>query len=417
MLNRIWIWRCWKRLSDCNINLSSEGKGKTSLPFREGLREGISLVTPKSMKNTLPKPRAALQNLPLSIHGARNYRQLNQLDIHPDAVIDFSTNSNPVPHPPQFLRAIKDTVTPALLSRYPDRDALALTAAIAATENVAPKNILAGNGTAELIQSIALAYVEKGSRHLIIAPTFGEYARAVQLMGGRTREIRPTRADFRFSPAEIIAEIERFRPNGIWLCNPNNPTGQQWTRAELAQLFAAAPNALWVIDEAYRHFTAKSVSAWDGASNKIILRSLTKDFALAGVRLGYALAPAEIIAALKKTQAPWSVNSLAQVAGVIAHQPENWQWMRAGLAKLRQHAQTLWDDLSALGFPPLPTDTTFGLVKVDDAAQTHRQLLTRGILVRDATSFGLPDHIRIAAQLPAQNEKLLAAMKAIEISN
>ncbi len=360
-----------------------------------------------------PRPRAALKNVPPSIHGARNYRQLAQLRIHPDAVIDFSTNSNPVPHPPDFLRAMQQTVTPAALARYPDRDSLALTAAIAEREAIPPENILPGNGTAELIQTIALAFIEPGSRHLIVSPTFGEYTRAVQLMGGIAREIRPARADLRFTPAEIITAIRHFQPDGIWLCNPNNPTGQQWTSLELAELFAAAPAALWVVDEAYRHFAAAPISAWDGALNRIILRSLTKDFALAGARLGYALAPTETIAALKQAQPPWSVNALAQSAGVIAHRAENYRWMEASLQKLRQQAQQLWADLAAAGYPPLPTDTTFALVRVGDGAAVQQQLLAHGILVRDAASFGLPEYIRIAAKLPPENEKLVHRLASL----
>lgn len=360
-----------------------------------------------------PHSRTALKNVPPSIHGARNYRQLAQLGIHPDAVTDFSTNSNPAPHPPNFLRAVRQTITPAALAQYPDRDSLALTAAIAEGEQISPDHILAGNGTAELIQTIALTFIEPGSRHLIVSPTFGEYARAVQLMGGTAREIRPIRADLRFAAAEIIAAIDRLQPDGVWICNPNNPTGQQWSPTELAQLFAAAPNALWIIDEAYRHFTEHPFSAWQNTPNHIILRSLTKDFALAGVRLGYALAPSEIIVTLKQAQPPWNVNALAQSAGVIAHRAENYRWMRESLAQLRRHAHQLWTDLHTVGFPPLPTDTTFALVKVGNAANAHRQLLARGILVRDATSFGLPEYIRIAAQLAAQNEKLLAAMETL----
>ncbi|HMR68210.1 MAG TPA: aminotransferase class I/II-fold pyridoxal phosphate-dependent enzyme, partial [Anaerolineae bacterium] len=121
----------------------------------------------------------------------------------------------------------------------------------------------------------------------------------------------------------------------------------------------------------------------------------------------------EIIRLLRAIQPAWSVNSLAQVAGVAALQPDVRARQRQNLAQLQQHALALWQKLSTIGYTVLPTQTTFALVQVGQATQFRRALLAHGLLVRDGTSFGLPDHVRIAGQLPEQNERLVAALQKL----
>jgi histidinol-phosphate aminotransferase len=362
--------------------------------------------------------RPTLANLPPSIHGARDYGELAQLGLAPDAVIDFSANSNPYGPHPDVLAAVRAAVVDITLHRYPDRDCLALTEAIGAAEAVPRSQLLPTNGASELIQLIALAFVTPGSRHLILAPTFGEYERAIRLMGGVVHEYRPNRADLRFDLEAIVRLIRELQPDGVWLCTPNNPTGQQLSKTEWSYLQAADSDQrlLWVIDESYRYFGLKSeqepaAGCPSMPENWVILRSLTKDHGLAGLRLGYALAQPELIEALRAVQPPWSVNSLAQVAGVAALQPELIAWRHQSLSQLQAHAAALWRELSNLGFKVLPTDTTYALVEVGEARQFRRTLLNQELLVRDCSSFGLPGHIRIAAQRSEENEQLLQAMK------
>ncbi len=363
--------------------------------------------------------RPTLTALPPSIHGARDYTELARLGINPDAVIDFSDNSNPYGPHPAVLEAVSAAVNTPTVARYPDRDCLALRQAMANEEHTPTTCLLPTNGASELIQLIALAFVEPGSRHLILAPTFGEYSRAIQLMGGKIHEHRPGSENptLRFNADAVAAAIRTLQPNGIWLCNPNNPTGQQWSAAELSCLRAADPDnqALWVIDESYRYFTVNQNSGggMSQTKNTIIIRSLTKEYGLAGLRLGYAVAAPALIAALQAVQPPWSVNSLAQVAGVAALQPEIVIWREQSMAQLHQHAAGLWQNLSTMGLDVLPTSTAYTLINVGDAAQFRRSLLNHGLLVRDCASFGLPKHIRIAVQLPAENEKLLTAVRGM----
>lgn len=350
------------------------------------------------------------------VHGARDYGELARLGLPPTEVIDFSANSNPYGPHPAVLAAVQAALDPATLAHYPDRDCLALRAAIAAADQTAIDRILPGNGATELIHLLALALVEPGSRHLIIGPTFGQYAHAIRLLGGEVIQYHPANSEFRFDAEAVAAAVWLWQPDGIWLCNPNNPTGQQWRAAELAHLRAADPaqRAWWVIDESYRYFadTPTLVAGWAEGDNLIILRSLTKDQALAGLRLGYVLAAPAVIAALRAAQPTWSVNTLAQVAGVAALQAPVLAWRQQSLDCLRRHAVELWARLTELGYTVLPSDTTYTLVAVENAAVFRRQLLQQEVQVRDCTSFGLPQYVRIAARRPEENERLVAAVKS-----
>jgi histidinol-phosphate aminotransferase len=361
--------------------------------------------------------RPSLANLPPSIHGARDYDELARLGLQPDAVIDFSANSNPYAPHPTVLQAVRAAVSDAMLHRYPDRACLALRRAIAAAEDVPDNQVLPANGVSELIQLVALAFVEPGSRHLILGPTFGEYCRAIQLVGGVVQEYRSNRTDLRLDLEAVAALIHQFQPRGIWLCTPNNPTGQQLTAAELAYLQTTDPNRgmVWVIDESYRYFgqddRQHAAVSRQRTPQMIILRSLTKEHGLAGLRLGYAVSDPDRIETLRAVQPPWSVNSLAQIAGIAALQPEITHWRSQSLARLHEDAGQLWRQLIESGFRVLPTATPYALVEVGRAADFRHSLLKQGLLVRDCASFGLPNYIRIAAQKPHANKKLVAALR------
>jgi histidinol-phosphate aminotransferase len=370
----------------------------------------------------MPSARSTVATLPPAIHGARDYSELESLALNPADIIDFSTNTNPYGPHPTVLQAVRRAISTPALAHYPDRDCLALRAAIATADNVPVDWILPGNGVNQLIHLTALAFIRPGSRHLVLSPTFSEYARAIHLMGGVIYEHRPAASspNLYLGVEEIAATIQRIQPDAIWICNPNNPTGQHWTVAELARLRACVPDdeTLWIIDESYRHFVGdveQTVSLLgQRGDNLILFRSLTKDYSLAGLRLGYALAPPPLIRALRAVQPSWSVNSLAQIAGIATLQEEIIAWRRQSLAQLHQHAADLWAGLTGQGLTVLPTTTTFALVAVDDAPTFRHRLLTHhNLLVRDCSSFGLPGHVRIAARQPGDNERLLAGIGAL----
>jgi histidinol-phosphate aminotransferase len=211
----------------------------------------------------------------------------------------------------------------------------------------------------------------------------------------------------------LVESISREPPRAIFICNPNNPTGQYLDRGEIEQILSAAPGTLLVLDEAYIAFTDEP---WDSQQlisrgNLVVLRSMTKDFALAGLRLGYAVADESIISVLKKVKAPWNVSSVAQMAGIFALNHRN--YLENCRTRLKQAKQYLVQGLEALGLKPLPSRTLFFLVDIGDAAGLRRALYKKGLLVRDCASFGLPGHIRLATRSEEDCKRLLEEMQRV----
>jgi L-threonine-O-3-phosphate decarboxylase len=328
-----------------------------------------------------------------------------------EALLDFSANINPFGPTPRIWEAMQQVT----IGQHPDPRAAGLRHALAEYHDVDPAALLVGNGAVELIYLLAVAYVRPGDRVLIVTPTFGEYAQAVAIMGADVVNY-PTPPDRSVSVAleldTLVRTVQHTSPRLLFLCNPNNPTGTSHPRAVVETLLAAAPDTLLVLDEAFVNFAP---GHWRATSlrphpNLLILRSMTKDYALTGLRVGYAIGAPDVIATLEKVQPPWSVNALAQEAARVALEDDN--YLQRTLAALATASSDLRDTLHQRGFAPLPSAVHFFLLPVGSATDTARWLLNRGILVRDTTSFGLPAHIRIAARQAADNARLVDALVA-----
>lgn len=337
-------------------------------------------------------------------HGAIDFAELERLGIRPEDVLDFSVNSNPFGPSRKVWDAIRQTP----LERYPDRESIALRRELAQRLEVPSGQIVVGNGTAELIQLAAFALLRGGENILVAEPTFGEYERSVRLMRAnlhRWRAIPET--GFAFLSDEIQKELENIHM--AFICNPNNPTGQILPLNILDEWAQNFPNTLFVVDEAYLAFVSRMKSAVTlRRKNILTLRSMTKDYAIAGLRLGYAVADEAIIRALVNVRPAWNVNALAQSAGLAALHDEAHQ--RETLAQLQIEKQKLIVGLKDLGFDPVPSHTNYFLLPVHNGADFRQKLLAHGILVRDCASFGLPTYVRIATRTAEENTKLLSVL-------
>jgi threonine-phosphate decarboxylase len=356
-----------------------------------------------------PEPRFPVLDVPRAVHGALDYEELWRRGLDPGEVLDFSANTNPY-GPAKGVRAALAQVA---LERYPDRDALALRAALSAALGVRIERIVTGNGASELIQLMALAFVRPGDVVFVVGPTYGEYARAAALMGARVCTWQ-ARAGDDFEPdcVAVASHLKRLSPRLAFVCNPNNPTGIAVEPRLLTSLARRHPDTLFVIDEAYEPFAADLGSVMHAAvENVVVLRSMTKDHGLAGLRLGFAVGAAPLVETLRSVQPPWSVNSLAQAAGVAAL--EDADHRTRGLEALRQAKDRLTAGLTQLGLAPVPSRVCFFLVRVGDGAALREELLGLGILVRDCASFGLPEYVRISTRRPEENERLLAALREV----
>lgn len=353
-------------------------------------------------------------------HGGLDFGELERFRLLSHEVLDFSANTHPYGPSPDVRKAIAGVA----LDRYPDRDCLQLCRTLLEYEvptNTSQDSIVCGNGTAELIWAIARAVLQPGCKAALIHPTFGEY-RAASLSVGASVVTLPTQASrgFQVDMEEVVGWINRERPTLLWLCNPNNPTGLWLDHRNVIHLAERCQKTgtVLVVDEAYWRFVIppdmKSaldlVIAPEGFP-LIVLRSLTKDFALAGLRLGYAVASPEMAQRLKAQLPSWNVSSVAQAAGfaAIADRRHLQQTMDA----LRNDRESFFHALRSTELKVVPSSTHFCLLEVGNARKVREQLLCRKILVRDCTSFDLPEFIRVVTRPSKDWQQLLIALSDV----
>src|SRR5437764_6483878 len=300
-----------------------------------------------------PEPRPELLQIPDAVHGALDFAELDRLGLAPEAVVDFSMNGNPYGPSPRVREAIAQVPS----DRYPDREVLALRQVLAGHLDITPEQLLVGNGSTELIWLLALAFVRPADPVVLVGPTFGEYTRAAILMGAHLQHYtaQPDES-FRVVPEQITQCLQQWQPRLVFVCNPNNPTGTFVTPDTIAHWATAWPGTLFIVDEAYLTFTANAPSVLPRLRhNMLVLRSMTKAYALAGLRLGYAVGSPDVLAALQRARPPWSVNALAQAAGIAALQDA--AHLAHCLARIAHAKHDFVVGLRALGLTPVPSAT------------------------------------------------------------
>lgn len=348
-------------------------------------------------------------------HGGINYAELEGLGLKPGEILDFSANTNPFGPPPEVREALKRVD----ISSYPDSNSHRLRNALAAKLMLNPDNIIAGNGSTEIMRLAALAFFKHGDRVLIIEPAFGEYEVSCRIAGAEVIKYDLNAKDnFRIKVSKVIKLIADCRTSGLFFTNPNNPTGHYYSRAIVKGILENPhmADSLVILDEAYISFVDPPGAGWSSLDlikkrNLLILRSMTKDYALAGLRLGYGVARKEIIANLQRICPPWNVNAMAQEAGLYALKAES--YLEKSLSEIRKIKAYLIEGLKTLGLKTAPSKTNFLLVETGNGALWRQELLKRKILVRDCASFGLPAYIRLSVRTRTECARLLEAMKAI----
>jgi histidinol-phosphate aminotransferase len=361
------------------------------------------------------RPRPEIEKLEACPHGGLNHAELSALGISPESVLDFSVCTNPFMPPPE-TKAISLGDFP--IDRYPDSEATELREHISRKLGLPARNIIAGSGTTELIRLISLAYFRPRDTILILEPTYGEYPLSASIAGATVVARQMKEADhFRPRLDETACLIREHRPRAVFICNPNNPTGNYLSRRDIETVLSAIGDGLLVLDEAYLAFVEKPWPSQQliARGNVVLLRSMTKDYGLAGLRLGYALASHEIIECLRRVSPPWNVNAIAQKTGIMML--EKSEYLERTRQQIRETRQLLVDGLSQLGFPAVPSDTHYFLVKVGDAGSFRAALLRKGIQVRDCTSFGLPQFVRISPRPLPECTRFIAIMSELKERN
>ena len=348
------------------------------------------------------KPNVSQEN----VHGGIDYEELMAKGLSPDDVIDFSSNLLPFGPAPGVTNAIRNIA----FSSYPDRDCRKLKQALSDQFNVDVETLLIGNGCSDLIHQVAMGIIRPGDSVLVVGPTFSEYARASRIAGGEIIRCDAVFEDGFAIPREPIEQAlatQSFRI--VWICNPNNPTGQSISPHTILEWLQQFPQTIFVVDESYIEFTQGMESLiGHKAENLIVLRSMTKAYALAGLRLGYAALQEPWFTVLQARRVPWAVNAFAQAAGIAALKEH--KYYDSVLTRLDESKRTLIQELTQHGFRIVPSETAYFMMATANAAELREKLLQFGLLIRDCSSFGLPGFVRIAVRTEDQNKRLVARL-------
>lgn len=350
----------------------------------------------------------------LKEHGGNVKRLAEKLGIGAEKLLDFSSNINPYGPPESVIRAAEQALN--LINEYPEQQGESFIGAIAKAFGIGNENIVAGNGTIELIYVIPQVF--KINRALLITPSFTEYELSLYKAG----------ADIVYKESFTAKDAIRLLKNGLShidiaiIGNPNNPCGYCINKDDLIEAIDNNPGCLWVIDEAFIDFARNGPEIsliYESVTrrNLIVLRSLTKIYSIAGLRLGYMVASVEVATKVRDEKYPWSVNSIALAAGIAAMNEGS--FVEESVEKLTQEACRLCGEISTItGLTAYKPTANYVLIKIEDrmsSAQLQEILLKRGIAIRDCSSYtGMDDkHIRVAVKRPEDNDKLLDALRAV----
>ncbi|RMW38511.1 MAG: threonine-phosphate decarboxylase [Nitrosopumilus sp.] len=342
-------------------------------------------------------------------HGGRFSGGNQKIDV-----LDFSSNTSPAGMPSSVKSAIKKRVDE--MEHYPDTDSLSLLSSLKKYTGLSDSHIVVGNGAIEILYNFCTAFLSKKCV-LIPTPTFSEYESASKL------------ADCKFTffktmnlSEDVDSFISHIPRNGcVFVCNPNNPTGTILSKTQLTKIISAAKNksSFVFVDECFIELVPESnqsvINLIKKYDNLFVLRSLTKSYGLAGIRIGYGIGSKTIIDILKKIKIPWSVNALAQEAGILA--VKNKSHLTKSKSIIKKESNFLKKKITKIpGFQCHESSTNFILIKTkDDSTKIQKKLLKHKILIRDCKNFrGLDNHyIRIAVKSHKDNLKLVNAMEAV----
>lgn len=354
------------------------------------------------------------------IHGGNITRAVERYNLKEEDIIDFSANINFLGPPPQLLEEIRNNL--AKIIHYPEPNSTTLKRKMGQYLDLEEKNLVIGNGAVELIYQ--LVKVIKPDLALVMAPTFSEYELAVKSCGGRVKYLRlEEEKGFKIDIEEVVANLDRVKI--VFLCNPNNPTGTLIKRSELMDLidYASRKDVFVIIDEAFIDFIDNPgnytvIDLIVRYSNLFVLRSLTKFYAIPGLRLGYGAGTEELISKMELARDPWSVNFFAQLAGEIVLKDVEYQ--KETRRRISLEREFLYNSLKKIdGLKPFPPSANY--IFIDIGASNFSSIVLaeilarRGILIRDCSSYrGLGEnYIRVAVKSREDNCFLLDNLREI----
>lgn len=320
--------------------------------------------------------------------------------------IKLASNENPVGPSPAAMKAIGEGF--AEINRYPDGNGFSLKVALSKELGVSEEEIILGNGSNELLDLVAKTFMKDGDEAVMATPSFVVYFTAVQSVGGRSVQV-----PLKNYAHDLSAMADAITPatKMIFIANPNNPTGTINKKAELEMLMKRAPDDLLVVmDEAYYEYVAdpdyaESMKYLRSGKNILILRTFSKIYGLAGLRIGYGIAKKEIITDMNRLRAPFNTSTIAHKAAIAAltdkaHVSRSRQVNEAG-------KEYLYKELSALGISFVPTEANFVYIPVGESAALYEKLLKLGVIIRPMG----PKAVRVTIGLPEENRRFIGAFR------
>lgn len=327
-----------------------------------------------------------------------------------NSVIKLASNENPFGCSRKVLDGL---LTKHELSLYPDGHMTQVREALAEHLEIDPRRLILGNGSDEIVQMICRTYLEPAVESVMGYPTFSRYETGIQIEGAT-----PVKVPLKDGVHDLEAMLEKVNENTriIWICNPNNPTGTIVGEKELEQFLDQLPDhVLVVLDEAYYEYVVDrsypdSISLLDYNPQLIILRTFSKIYGLANLRIGYGVAHPDVIQELNRVRDPFNVNGIAQRAAILALEDQSHvEYCRR---QNRLGMKQIEEKLNEWGIPYFPSQGNFILLDTGrPSKEAANFLLSQGIIIREGEALGYPTYIRVTIGSQEQNERFLLALK------
>jgi histidinol-phosphate aminotransferase len=326
--------------------------------------------------------------------------------------IKLASNENPLGPSPLALQAVREKL--AQLHLYPDGDCFYLRGALAEKLSVTPEELIFGNGSNELIELAVRTFMRPGDEAVMARQAFVVYQLVVQANGGIVRAV--PLANFTHDLTAIARAITA-KTRIVFLANPNNPTGTIYRKPEWDDfLECIPPGVLLIVDEAYFEYVEDSeypdsLRYHEDGRAILTLRTFSKLYGLAGLRIGYGIARKEIADLMQRVRQPFNVNAPAQWAALAAL--EDRDHVRRSLEANRQGMEFLTNEIAALGLEQVPSCANFILVRVGNGAEVFQQLLARGVIVRPMAVYEFPEYVRVTVGTAEENRLFIEALNNI----
>jgi len=326
--------------------------------------------------------------------------------------IKLASNENPLGPSPFAVKAIMSELE--ALNRYPDGSGYYLKSRLSEKFAVPGENIILGNGSNELIELAVRTFLSSGEEAIQAVPTFLVYEKIVRGAGGSMKSV--PLSNFGIDLSGILRKITP-RTKLIFINNPNNPTGSLIFKKDMTAFLRELPKDIVILlDEAYIEFVtdkraANGLEMLSEHPHIFILRTFSKLYGLAGLRIGYGFASPELIDFMNRVRQPFNANTLAQAAATAALEDD--EFVLKTLRLVQEGLGYLYSELDKMGLNYLRTQTNFFLIKVPaGGTKTYERLLKKGVIIRSMESYDLPDYIRITVGIPEENERFIRALKA-----